>query len=55
MTQTEIAEFKLRVETLDASFDELQMLISHMVKVAAKEYRYQKACEKAEELKRRMA
>ena len=55
MTQTEIAEFKLYVETLDAGFDELQMLISHMVKVAAKEYRYMKACEKAKELKRRTA
>ena len=52
MTQVEMAELKLRLETADASFDELQHLIGFLVKVAAKEYRFMKAAEKVEELRR---
>lgn len=52
MTQVEMAELKLRLETLDASFDDLQHLISFLVKVAAKEYRLMRAIEKAETLRR---
>jgi hypothetical protein len=51
MTQTEIAEFKLYVTFLDASYDELKMLVSFMIDECVAEKRFQELCEKTEELR----
>ena len=52
MTQTEIAEFKLYVNGLDASYDELKLLIGYMVDECVAEKKFQELCEKTEELKK---